>query len=130
MDLVLTGRKVDVEDALQIGLREYLVPYGQGREKAEELAKSLLQFPESCMKAERWSVRNQRGLPEQDALRKKCWNNKAELSRGGIARARRFASDKGRGGSFKDLQFKLQIFQNSYHFLSHFPFSPTRKYFF
>ena len=62
MDLVLTGVKVDVEDALQIGLRDYVVSDGRGREEAEDLANSLLQFPKSCMKADHWSVRNQHGL--------------------------------------------------------------------
>ena len=62
MDLILTGLKVDVEDALQIGLRDYVVLEGQGRDKAEDLANSLLQFSKSCIKADRWSVRNQHGL--------------------------------------------------------------------
>ena len=38
MDLILTGRRVDASEALEIGLCEYLVPVGEARERAEALA--------------------------------------------------------------------------------------------
>ena len=42
MDLILTGRRVDAEEALQIGLCEYVVPETKAREKAEALAQDML----------------------------------------------------------------------------------------
>jgi enoyl-CoA hydratase len=103
MDLVLTGRRVDAEEALRIGLCEYVVPDGTARDKAEEIAHGLTRFPQSCMLADRRSVRAQHGLSEREALRQEWWGGKPELSRGGVEGAARFADGKGRGGDFGDL---------------------------
>jgi enoyl-CoA hydratase/carnithine racemase len=40
-DLILTGRRVDAEEALQLGLADRLVPKGAARTSALELAKQL-----------------------------------------------------------------------------------------
>ena len=102
MDLTLTGRRVDAAEALRIGLCEYVVPEGQAREKAEALAHDLCRFPQSCMLADRQSVRAQHGLSERDALRQEWRNSKTEMSRG-VEGAARFAGGKGRGGDFRDV---------------------------
>ena len=102
MDLILTGRRVDANEALRIGLCEYVVPEGHAREKAEALAHDLCRFPQSCMRADRRSVRSQHGLSERDALRQEWRNSKVEVSRG-VEGAARFAGGKGRGGDFKDV---------------------------
>ena len=52
MDLHLTGRRVDTDEALRIGLCEYVVPEGEARTKAESLAHDLCRFPQACMRAE------------------------------------------------------------------------------
>jgi enoyl-CoA hydratase len=100
MDLILTGRRVEAREALAIGLCEYVVPEGAAREKAEELARQIAGFPQSCMRADRRSARGQHGLAEREALRREWWNGKDELSKGGIEGAGRFAGGAGRGGSF------------------------------
>ena len=102
MDLVLTGRRVDADEALAIGLCEYVVPEGEAREKAEALARDIARFPQSCMRADRRSVRTQHGLSERDALRQEWRGSKAEVT-GGIEGAARFAGGKGRGGDFSDV---------------------------
>ncbi|MEP3630568.1 MAG: crotonase/enoyl-CoA hydratase family protein [Hyphomicrobiales bacterium] len=102
MDLILTGRRVDAEEALKIGLCEYIVPEGDARAKAEALAYDIAGFPQSCMQADRRSVRSQHGLPLQDALRREWQGSKAEVTKG-IEGAERFASGKGRGGDFDDV---------------------------
>ena len=102
MDLILTGRRVDAEEALAIGLCEYVVPAGGAREKAEALAHDIARFPQSCLLADRRSARAQHGLGERDALRQEWRGSKAEVSLG-IAGAARFAAGRGRGGDFDDI---------------------------
>ena len=102
MDLVLTGRRVGAEEALAIGLCEYLVPEGEARQRAEALAHDITRFPQNCMRADRRSVRAQHGLTLQDALRHEWWNSKVEV-KDGIGGAARFANGKGRGGNFNDV---------------------------
>ncbi len=103
MDLILTGRRVDADEALRIGLCEYVVPEGQAREKAEALAHSLTKFPQSCMRADRHSLRDQHGLSERDAMRQEWQGSSPEVLKVGVEGANRFASGKGRGGDFKDI---------------------------
>ena len=62
MDLILTGRRVNADEALKIGLCEYVVPDDEAREKAEALAKEIAKFPQSCVKADRRSTRNPAGV--------------------------------------------------------------------
>ena len=102
MDLILTGRRVDAEEALRIGLCEYVVLEGAAREKAEELAHNIARFPYSCVQADRRSARMQHGLSERDALRQEWWNSKIEVTKG-VEGAARFAAGKGRGGDFGDV---------------------------
>ena len=102
MDLILTGRRVDADEALRIGLCEYVVPAGGARAKAEELAHDISRFPQSCVRADRRSARAQHGLDERAALRQEWLNSKNEVSIG-VEGAARFASGKGRGGNFQDI---------------------------
>lgn len=102
MDLILTGRRVDAEEALRIGLCEYVVPEGDARAKAETLAHDIAKFPQSCVRADRRSTRAQHGLSLPDGLRQEWWNNKSEVTTG-IEGAAQFAGGKGRGGNFEDV---------------------------
>ena len=102
MDLILTGRRLDADEALRIGLCEYVVPEGEARTKAEALAHDMCRFPQGCLRADRRSARAQHGLTERDALRQEWWNSKAEVT-WGIEGAARFAGGKGRGGDIGDM---------------------------
>ena len=71
MDMILTGRGVDAAEAFAMGLANRVVPKGQAREKAEELAAELAALPQQCMRADRLSQLNQWGdvRSRRDGLR-------------------------------------------------------------
>ena len=68
MDLILTGRAVDAAEALAMGLANRVVPKGQARQRAEELAAELAALPQLCMRADRLSVLGQWGSPRPTAM--------------------------------------------------------------
>ena len=68
LDMILTGRPVNAQDAYQWGLANRLVEDGQSRQKAEEMARELAKFPSICMKNDRLSVYNQFGLNFKEAM--------------------------------------------------------------
>jgi enoyl-CoA hydratase len=103
LDLILTGRKVEAEEALRINLCEHIVPDGQSRQRAEALAHEIARFPQACMRADRRSVYHQEGLDLRDAMRYEWENGVPMVASEGRAGATRFASGKGRGGNFSDL---------------------------
>jgi enoyl-CoA hydratase len=103
LDLILTGRKVEAEEALRIGLADRLVKRGEARAAAEALAAEIARFPQACMKADRRSARAQHGLPMRDALAQEWRNAAGVLAAEGIAGAGRFAAGKGRGGDFGEI---------------------------
>jgi enoyl-CoA hydratase len=103
LDIILTGRKVEAQECLQIGLCERVVPHGESRRAAETLALELTKFPQECMRADRRSVWLQEGLSERDALRAEWKNSMPVFEREGAAGAARFASGKGRHGDRNDI---------------------------
>lgn len=103
LDLVLTGRKVEAEEAYSMNLCEYVVPDGESRARAEALAHEIARFPQACMRADRRSVFRQEGLSLREAMRYEWANGIPALAAEGRAGAARFASGKGRGGNFGDL---------------------------
>jgi len=103
LDLILTGRKVEAEEALRISLCEEIVPDGQSRQRAEALAHEIARFPQACMRADRRSVYQQEGLGLREAMRYEWDNGIPALAAEGRAGAARFASGKGRGGNFSDI---------------------------
>ncbi len=68
MDLILTGRGVHADEALAMGLANRVVPKGQARQAAEELAVQLAALPQRCLRSDRLSTLNQWGRSESEAL--------------------------------------------------------------
>ncbi|HKT39833.1 MAG TPA: crotonase/enoyl-CoA hydratase family protein [Ktedonobacterales bacterium] len=68
LDLILTGRPVGAEEALAIGLANRVVPSGQARAAAEQLAAELAAWPQDCLRADRQSAYIQGDLPFNAAL--------------------------------------------------------------
>jgi len=59
LDLILTGRAVDAQEALTIGLINRVVRKGTARAAAEELAKALADLPQECLRNDRLSTYEQ-----------------------------------------------------------------------
>jgi enoyl-CoA hydratase len=99
MDLILTGRAVDAEEALRIGLINRVVPTGESLGAAQELAWSLARFPQTCLRQDRLSALEQEGLFESDALRVEFEHGLRSLAdvQAGLDR---FRSGEGRHGAF------------------------------
>lgn len=97
LDLVLTGRPVNAEEALRIGLVDRVVPPGAARATAEALAHTLAAFPFACLLADRAAVLRSFDLPFDDALRAEIEGGRAVLDEA-LAGAARFAAGAGRHG--------------------------------
>jgi enoyl-CoA hydratase len=103
LDLILTGRPVGAEEALAMGLANRVVPHGQARAKAEELALELARFPQECLRGDRLSAYEQFGLSLDDALANELQRGSAAVRSEMVAGASRFSQGHGRHGSFEDL---------------------------
>ena len=101
MDMILTGRAVPAREAYDFGLANRLVPPGEARRAAEQLAHEIAAFPQLCLRHDRLSAREQHGLSEPDALAAEYRHGLVPLSTGEtLAGAHRFAEGAGRHGSF------------------------------
>jgi enoyl-CoA hydratase len=98
MDMVLTGRPVDADEALAIGLANRVVPTGESRAAAEQLAHQLARFPQKCMREDRLSLLEQDGLDEQAALANEFQHGLRSLTDVG-AGLERFRAGAGRHGA-------------------------------
>jgi enoyl-CoA hydratase len=99
MDLVLTGRPVGAQEAFQMGLVNRVVPRGESRAAAQELARELARFPQTCLREDRLSLLEQDGLGEQAAISNELehgMKSLADVSAG----LDRFRAGAGRHGSF------------------------------
>ena len=99
-DLILTGREVGAEEAAAMGLVNRVVPTGQALPAAVELAESLVEFPQICMRQDRRSMRAQAGKGLAEALASEAAGG-LDVVRSGETKAgaTRFVDGAGRHGS-------------------------------
>ncbi len=103
MDLILTGRPVDAEEAFNIGLANRLVADGEALKTAQELAANIAKFPQICMRNDRLSAYTQWNFSINDAMQKEFQLGMNTIqSNETFEGAKRFASGKGRHGSFEE----------------------------
>jgi enoyl-CoA hydratase len=99
LELILTGRPVEAEEAHRIGLVNEVVAAGKHLERALELAERIASFPQETMLADRRGALEGFGLPlaEGLALEASLGNEVLEVAVRGAAR---FAGGEGRHGEF------------------------------
>jgi enoyl-CoA hydratase len=98
LDLILTGRIVETEEAQAMGLLTEVVPPGRHLERALEMAEGLASFPQQTMLADRRAAIEGLGHPLAAGL---ALEAQAGLETLAVAQqgAARFAGGEGRGGS-------------------------------
>ncbi|PMS35402.1 enoyl-CoA hydratase [Trinickia symbiotica] len=103
LDLILTGRAVDANEALAIGLANRVVPRGASRQAAQALAAQLAAFPQQALLADRRSAWENSALDDlAEALRREGAGGYRALLEEGLAGAARFATGAGRHGVATD----------------------------
>jgi enoyl-CoA hydratase len=97
LELILTGRSVDAEEARRIGLLNEVVEPGAHLDRALELAERIASFPQETMLADRRAAIEGFGLPLADglALEHRLGREVLDVAVRGAAR---FASGEGRHG--------------------------------
>jgi enoyl-CoA hydratase len=101
LDLILTGRAVSAEEALAIGFANRVVADGQGLTEALNIARVLSQFPQECLRADRfnaYAAMRMTGTPLLQGLKEEFDYAVPTLQAEG---AKAFIFEKkGRGGQF------------------------------
>ncbi len=69
MELILTGKVIDAEEAYRIGLANEVVPKGQGLVRAMELAKFIATLPQRAIRTDKEAAMRGSGKPLDEGLR-------------------------------------------------------------
>ncbi|KAJ0307907.1 hypothetical protein COL5a_008142 [Colletotrichum fioriniae] len=103
LDMILTGRGVSAEEALQMGLANRIVPKGQALAEATNIARQLLAFPHACMNTDRtncyYSTYNASSF--EDALSNEFDQGIKVISTESLQGAMEFSKGAGRHGIFE-----------------------------
>jgi enoyl-CoA hydratase len=96
LDMILTGRAVDADEALAIGLVTQIAD--DPLVAAIELGQRLASYPQATMRSDRMSLYEGWGCPLEEALRIEMRHGLAVIEEGREG-AQRFAGGEGRGGT-------------------------------
>ncbi|KAI0434370.1 ClpP/crotonase [Xylaria sp. FL1042] len=103
LDMILTGRGVPAQEALQMGLANRVVPKGQALAEATKIARQLLTFPQACMNVDRascyYSAYNATSF--EDALGNEFDNGVKVITTESVKGAAKFSNGAGRHGAFE-----------------------------
>ena len=100
MDMILTGRPVDAQEAFAIGLVNRLVGPGESLPAAQQMAREIAAFPQECVRTDRASALRQWDLDLAAALRAEGAAGVPIVAAEGAAGAERFVTGEGRHGTF------------------------------
>jgi enoyl-CoA hydratase len=98
LDLILSGRIIDAQEAHAMGLVTEVVPAGRHLERALEIAEALARFPQDTMLADRRAAIEGIGLTFDAGLALESQNS-APTQETAWRGAQRFAAGEGRGGA-------------------------------
>lgn len=102
LDILMTGRPINAEEAMRIGLADRLVPEGQALAAAKELAHTLAGFPQLAMLSDRMSASTQWDYPEEEAIDREIAGSMPAMRGGFQSGAGRFTKGGvGRHGKFE-----------------------------
>lgn len=98
MDLILTGRAVDADEALRIGLASRVSAPGQALAAAVALAQEISALPQVCLRGDRASAYEQEGQNLDQAMAAE-WRHGLVSLQEAAQGAARFAAGQGRHGT-------------------------------
>ena len=102
LDLILTGRPVAADEALQMGLVNRVVENGKALESAVEIAQQLAAFPQHGLRGDRLSAIEQWSLSWDEARKNELRRGMDAINSGEAASgAGHFVQGEGRHGRFK-----------------------------
>ena len=102
MDMILTGRPVDAEEARSMGLANRVAAAGEALAAAQDLAAEIAAFPQQCLRADRASAYRQWDVSLSQALVNEGEGGYPIVFAEALEGAGRFAAGAGRHGSFSD----------------------------
>src|SRR5215213_6234653 len=72
MEMIITGRPVDAEEALRIGLANEVVPEGKALERAHELARQIAELPQGAIRSDKETMVRNVGRTYEEQLRQEA----------------------------------------------------------
>ncbi len=72
MEMIVTGRPVDAEEALRIGLANEVVPEGKSLERAVELAHQIAELPQGAIRSDKETMVRNVGRTYEEQLRQEA----------------------------------------------------------
>ncbi len=72
MEMILTGRPVEAEEALRIGLANEVVPEGKALERAQELARQIAELPQGAIRSDKETMVRNVGRTYEEQLRQEA----------------------------------------------------------
>jgi enoyl-CoA hydratase len=103
LDMILTGRPVDAEEALRMGLANRVVAPGTSLAEAQALAARISRFPQRCLRSDRRSSYEQWDMGLHEAMGNEFRLGLQTIESGEtLEGASRFSKGAGRHGSFDE----------------------------